>query len=294
MDFGSNELGQALYAAHSTSAWVLSLILGLIIGSFLNVVIGRLPRMLSLQWQADCASTLNKPPQQLELSLAKPGSHCPHCQHAVRWYDNIPVFSWLVLRARCRDCRQPISVRYPLIELLTGVLFALLGWSYGLLTAEFYFYAIATALLISMFFIDLDEMLLPDQLTLSFLWLGLLFAVVGGPIPPTTAIIGAIAGYLSLWSVYWAFKLLTGKEGMGYGDFKLLAGLGAWLGWQQLPVLVILAAVTGAVLGIIWQLIQRQQRGQPIPFGPFLIFGGLTAWAYGETLLNAYWRWLIG
>lgn len=282
-----------LYAPLSLSATLVAGLFGLIIGSFLNVVIGRLPRILQIQWQAECDGINKHTTEKLSLSLSKPGSHCPVCSHKITWYDNIPLLSWVLLKARCRHCQASISIRYPLVELLTGLVFAAIGWKFGLLGVDAYFYALAASLLISLFFIDLDEMLLPDQLTLLLLWLGLLYAVVGNTITPADAIIGATAGYLSLWLVFWGFKLLTGRDGMGYGDFKLLAALGAWLGWQQLPVVVILASVSGAIIGIIWQTLQRQQRGNPIPFGPFLIVGGASAWLFGEQLLQSYWRWLL-
>lgn len=281
-----------LYAPLSLSATLVAGLFGLIIGSFLNVVIGRLPRILQIQWQAECDGMSKHTTEKLSLSLSKPGSHCPVCSHKIAWYDNIPLLSWVLLKARCRHCQAPIAIRYPLVELLTGLVFAAIGWKFGLLGLDAYFYAVAVSLLISLFFIDLDEMLLPDQLTLLLLWLGLLYAVVGNTITPASAIMGAVTGYLSLWLVFWGFKLLTGRDGMGYGDFKLLAALGAWLGWQQLPVVVILASVSGAIIGLIWQTLQRQQRGNPIPFGPFLIVGGVSAWLFGEQLLQSYWRWL--
>lgn len=282
-----------IYAPFSVTAAIVAGVFGLIIGSFLNVVIGRLPTILQRQWQAECAAINGQNATTPSLSLSKPGSHCPHCKQNIRWFDNIPVFSWLLLRARCRACQAKISIRYPLVELATGVVFAWIGWQWGLLGAEAYFYGFAAALLICLFCIDLDEMLLPDQLTLLLLWTGLLFSVGGGSITPASAIIGAIAGYLSLWSVFWAFKLLTGRDGMGYGDFKLLAAVGAWVGWQLLPMVVIFAAVAGAVIGLIWQSINRNQRGNPIPFGPFLIVGGISAWAFGEQVMRSYWNWLL-
>ncbi|PTC01033.1 prepilin peptidase [Thalassospira xiamenensis] len=291
MDATINNL--AIYAPFSLTAAIVAGIFGLIIGSFLNVVIGRLPVILQQQWRAECAALQGQSVPDTSLSLAKPGSHCPHCKHAVRWYDNIPILSWLLLKARCRDCQTPISIRYPMVELFTALVFAAIGWQWGLLSTQAYFYAVAAALLICLFFIDLDEMLLPDQLTLLLLWVGLLFSIGGSSITPTNAIIGAIAGYLSLWSVFWAFKLLTGRDGMGYGDFKLLAAIGAWVGWQLLPVVVIFAAVTGAVIGLIWQGINRNQRGNPIPFGPFLIIGGISAWGFGEQVMRSYWDWLV-
>lgn len=282
-----------LYPAHSAGVTAFGVAFGLVVGSFLNVVIGRLPLMLQRQWQAECAALSEQPVAKLErFNLAVPNSRCPKCNHSIAWYDNIPVLSWLLLKARCRSCKTAISARYPLIEALTGVVFGLLCWHFGI-NGEFLIWCVCAALLICLFFIDMDHMLLPDQLTYLLLWLGLFYALIGGPVPLQDAVIGAIAGYLALWSVYWAFKLLTGKEGMGYGDFKLLAAFGAWLGYTLLPVVVIAAAVSGAVLGIIWQRIHRERQGQPIPFGPFLICGGIIALLWGEALLTGYWNWLL-
>ncbi|RUO74673.1 prepilin peptidase [Pseudidiomarina sediminum] len=281
---------QEVYPAQGALTFGFALVVGLMIGSFLNVVIGRLPVILKRQWQRDCAA-LNDESVALDdtpFSLAKPNSHCPKCKHAIKWYDNIPVISWLLLKAKCRHCHTRISARYPAIELLTGGVFAVLAWNFGF-GWPLLGYFIFASLLICMFFIDYDHMLLPDQLTYITLWLGLFIAWLGGPVPLADAVMGAMAGYLALWSVFWAFKLLTGKEGMGYGDFKLLAALGAWAGYQLLPVIVLAAAFSGAVIGITLQLIRRNQRGQPIPFGPFLICGGVIALLWGEQLLHWYW-----
>lgn len=279
----------SFYPAYSKMTLVFGLVLGLVVGSFLNVVIGRLPVMMQRQWQRDCAGVNNLPEPTFDtFNISTPGSHCPKCQHAIKWYDNIPVVSWLLLRAKCRHCKAPISLRYPAIEILTGVTFASLAWFFGASWPTL-FYMIFAALLIVMFFIDYDHMLLPDQLTYFTLWLGLFVAWLGGPVSLADAVMGAIAGYLSLWSIYWAFKLLTGKEGMGYGDFKLLAAFGAWAGYQMLPVIVLAAAFSGAVIGITLQLVKRKAGGQPIPFGPFLICGGVIAMIWGEQLLNWYW-----
>ncbi|WP_411360757.1 prepilin peptidase [Pseudidiomarina sp. YC-516-91] len=283
-----------LYPAYSALTLSLALVLGLVVGSFLNVVIGRLPVMLQQQWRRDCAVYTEDTKAQKELdkqpvfNIATPGSHCPKCKHAIKWYDNIPVVSWLLLKAKCRNCQQPISGRYPAIEILTGVTFASIAWFFGFGFPTLY-YMVFAALLIVLFFIDYDHMLLPDNLNYVVLWLGLFVAWYGGPVSLHDAVIGAIGGYLFLWSVYWAFKLLTGKEGMGYGDFKLLAALAAWTGYQQLPTIVIASAFSGAVIGIALQIIQRNKRGQPIPFGPFLICGGVIALIWGEQLLNWYW-----
>ncbi len=277
------------YPAYSGLTLSLGLVLGLIVGSFLNVVIGRMPVMMQRQWQRECAGVNDLPEPKFDtFNISTPGSHCPKCKHAIKWYDNIPVISWLLLRAKCRHCNAPISPRYPAIEILTGVTFASLAWFYGAGWSAL-FYMIFAALLIVMFFIDYDHMLLPDQLTYFTLWLGLFMAWLGGPVSLPDAVIGAIAGYLSLWSIFWAFKLLTGKEGMGYGDFKLLAAFGAWAGYQMLPVIVLAAAFSGAVIGITLQLVKRKAQGQPIPFGPFLICGGVIAMLWGEQLLNWYW-----
>lgn len=290
----------AEFPAESVWLTLTALVFGLVIGSFLNVVIGRFPLMLQRQWRQECAAlqassaeAAATPTKAEPFNLAYPPSRCPKCNHKIAWYDNIPVVSWLLLKAKCRNCRTGISARYPLIELLTGVVFALLTW-YGGITIPSLVYMGLACLLICMFFIDADEMILPDQMTYLMLWSGLLFTLYHGHIPLADAVIGAAAGYLSLWSVYWAFKLLTGKEGMGYGDFKLLAAFGAWAGYQMLPVIVIAAAASGAVLGIIYQQINKQRQGQPIPFGPFLICGGVIAMLWGEQILHGYWQWLMG
>lgn len=286
-----------VYPSYSHLTLLLGLVLGLVVGSFLNVVIGRLPVMMQRQWQRDCAlvletatpeTTPNPAAEPSTFNISTPGSHCPKCKHPIKWYDNIPVLSWLLLKGKCRNCKARISLRYPAIEILTGVVFASIAWFYGAGWPALY-YMIFAGLLIAMFFIDYDHMLLPDQLTYFTLWLGLFVAWAGGPVSLPDAVMGAIAGYLFLWSVYWAFKLLTGKEGMGYGDFKLLAAFGAWAGFQLLPVIVLAAAFSGAVIGITLQLIQRDKRGQPIPFGPFLILGGVIALIWGEPLLHWYW-----
>ncbi|MDX1705246.1 A24 family peptidase [Pseudidiomarina sp.] len=284
----------SLYPALNPWVTLFGVLLGLVVGSFLNVVIGRYPVMLQRQWQRECAELTGQPAAAADtalFNLATPGSHCPRCQQPIAWYDNIPLLSWIWLKAQCRHCKTRISARYPVIELLTGITFGILTWYLGG-SAELLWYLILASILISLFFIDLDHMLLPDQLTLSMLWLGLLVALTGGPVPLADAVIGAISGYLFLWTVYWAFKLITGKEGMGYGDFKLLAAFGAWAGYQMLPVIIIAAAGSGAVLGLLIQALDRKRRGQPIPFGPFLISGGVIALIWGEQLLYGYWTWL--
>ncbi|WP_375140875.1 prepilin peptidase [Ideonella aquatica] len=282
------------------SPWVLGL-LGLCIGSFLNVVIHRLPRMMERQWwqdglaqladaeswqrtagqalpkaaaplSADMTRTLEALPP---YTLARPASACPACGHRIRWYENLPLLSWLVLRGRCSACGTGISVRYPLVELLTGVLFALAAWRFGPVPVSLAWCAVL-ATLVALTAIDLDTMLLPDSLTLPLLWAGLLAASAGWTLPLSTAVVGAVVGYLSLWSVYWLFKLVTGKEGMGHGDFKLLAALGAWLGWQAILPIVLMSSVIGATVGIALKLSGHLGSGRPMPFGPFLAGGGVA------------------
>ncbi|NQD37028.1 prepilin peptidase [Permianibacter sp. IMCC34836] len=273
-------------------------IFGLLIGSFLNVVIFRLPIILQRQWQAQARELIveggcsfngeyrdNYPS---DFGLVMPRSACPHCGYAIPGWLNIPLLSWLFLRGKCKQCKDPISVRYPIIEAMTGAAFAFAAAEFGpdgLLFGAMLF----TALLIAMAGIDWDTKLLPDQLTYPLLWLGLLFNMSGGFVPLNDAVIGAVAGYLSLWSVYWAFKLLTGKEGMGYGDFKLFAALGAWLGWQQLPIIIILAAVAGLVIGGSMVLFSRNNDRQ-IPFGPYLAIAGWCSLYFGADWMSAYLR----
>lgn len=272
--------------------WSGSTIIGLLIGSFLNVVIHRLPQMMMRQFRAEVQLNwpqLKLPAEQPQLpavyNLVVPNSGCPACGAAIKPWDNIPVISWLLLRGKCRQCLAPISGRYPLVELLTGLAFGWcafhFGWSLALAGS-----LIFTALLIALIFIDIDEMLLPDQLTLPLLWLGLLFNLQGTYVSLPEAVIGAVAGYLSLWSVYWAFKLLTGKEGMGYGDFKLLAALGAWMGWQQLPLIILLSSAVGAAFGIATLL--RRGESRPIPFGPYLAIAGWIALFWGDSIVSWY------
>ncbi len=262
----------------------------LMIGSFLNVVIHRLPIMLEREWRAEYLSYFN-PETQLQqeerYNLMVPRSACPHCGHAITAMENIPLLSWLWLKGRCRECLAPISARYPLVELLTALLSLVVAAtfppSWGLLAA-----LLLTWVLVALTFIDLDKMLLPDQLTLPLLWGGLLFNLAGGFVPLADAVIGAMAGYLVLWSLYWAFKLLTGKEGMGYGDFKLLAALGAWLGWQALPIVLLLSSLVGAIIGISLILLRNHHQGKPIPFGPYLAIAGWIALLWGDTITRWY------
>ncbi|MGL6427015.1 prepilin peptidase [Aeromonas hydrophila] len=262
----------------------------LMIGSFLNVVIHRLPIMLEREWQAEYLGYFNPetlPQQEERYNLMVPRSACPHCGHAITAMENIPLLSWLWLKGRCRECQAPISARYPLVELLTALLSLVVAATYppgwGLLAA-----LLLTWVLVALTFIDLDKMLLPDQLTLPLLWGGLLFNLTGGFAPLTDAVIGAMAGYLVLWSLYWAFKLLTGKEGMGYGDFKLLAALGAWLGWQALPIVLLLSSLVGAFIGIGLILLRNHHQNKPIPFGPYLAIAGWIALLWGDTITRWY------
>ncbi|MGH8369661.1 MAG: prepilin peptidase [Gammaproteobacteria bacterium] len=267
---------------------ILAALLGLIVGSFLNVVIHRLPRMLEREWRVQCAELDGTTPPDTEpYNLVVPRSCCPHCGHAITALENIPLLSYLVLRGRCHACKAHISLRYPLIELVTGLLSAWVAWHFG-----FGWMALGglllTWVLLPLTAIDLEHQLLPDKLTLPLLWLGLLFNLGHGFTDIQSAVIGALAGYLSLWCVFHGFRLLTGKEGMGYGDFKLFAALGAWLGWQMLPAIILLAAVTGAVVGITLILSRRLRQGVPIPFGPFLAAAGWIALLWGHRLTDAY------
>jgi len=263
-------------------------VLGLIVGSFLNVVIHRLPIMMERDWAAQCAELRGEAPPVFEpLSLARPRSRCPRCGHAITAVENIPVLSWLLLRGRCKGCAAPISFRYPLVEALTGLLFAFAAWHFGFAAAGLGALVFLAAL-VALTGIDFNTQLLPDDITLPLLWLGLALNAFGVYTDLKSAVIGAMAGYLSLWAVYWAFKLITGKEGMGYGDFKLLAALGAWLGWQVLPLTVLLSSLVGAVVGIALMVIARHGRNVPIPFGPYLAAAGAIALFWGRPLTHAY------
>jgi leader peptidase (prepilin peptidase)/N-methyltransferase len=288
-----------------------------VVGSFLNVVVHRLPRMLERQWWEDAAHQFGdasshervfaKPAPaamgtQAEgvlerlgslpaYDLIRPGSRCPACGHAIRWHENIPVLGWLRLRGRCSACGTRISARYPALELLTGTLFALLGWRFGPTPAALMWCAVAAALL-ALSFIDWDTTLLPDPLTQPLLWAGLIAAAAGWTgLSLGTALTGAVAGYLSLWSVYWLFKLATGKEGMGYGDFKLLAAIGAWLGWQALLPVLLMASVIGAAVGLVMKATGALREGRYVPFGPFLAGGALVALVAGTDALLAAIGW---
>lgn len=253
-------------------------VLGLLVGSFLNVVIHRLPKMMERQWAAECASYSGQAVATAEAyNLVVPRSACPHCDHQIRWYENIPVFSYLALRGRCAQCHASIAWRYPLIELATGAAFAWCAWQWGV-TPSALVWSGYCAVLLALAAIDWDTTLLPDDLTLPLLWAGLTAAALGWTDTAlTSAFWGAVAGYLSLWLVYWGFKLLTGKEGMGYGDFKLFAALGAWLGWPALVPIILMASVIGAVVGIALKFSSGLREGGYVPFGPFLALAGITA-----------------
>ena len=265
------------------------LLLGLVVGSFLNVVVYRLPLMMQAQWRRDCCELLEQPApaNEPELSLAVPNSHCPACKAPVRPWQNIPVISYLALGGKCANCKVRISPRYPVVELLTGLLTLWLGLHYGA-SVQLLGAVLLTWALITLTLIDYDTQLLPDDITLPLLWLGLACNISGTFVPLADAVIGAIAGYGILWGVYWLFKLLTGKEGMGYGDFKLLAALGAWLGWQMLPLIILLSSLVGAVVGIALMVIKRRGREVPIPFGPYLAAAGWLGLVWGEQILAAW------
>ncbi|MBF9001599.1 prepilin peptidase [Vibrio nitrifigilis] len=272
-------------------------LLGLIIGSFLNVVIYRLPVIMEREWRQECADSFPEykiAPPEGHLSLSTPRSTCPHCHTQLRIIDNIPVISWLYLRGKCHHCHAPISIRYPCVELLTAGLSYIVATHFGPTP-----YSIGllffTYVLIAATFIDLDTLLLPDQLTIPLMWAGLVFALLGwSSVSLQDAVIGAIAGYLILWSLFWGFKLLTGKEGMGYGDFKLLAALGAWLGWQQLPVIVLLSSVVGVIFGVIQLRMQRKGLDKAFPFGPYLAIAGWISVLWGQDIIVWYLSSFLG
>jgi len=252
-------------------------VLGLLVGSFLNVVIHRLPRMLERQWAAECAEFSGEAvTEQESFNLVVPRSRCPHCGHQIRWYENIPVVSWLALRGKCSQCHHGISVRYPIVELVTAAFFALCGARWGL-TLQAGAWAAFAALLICLFLIDMDTQILPDDLNYSLLWLGLLVSAMGWSVPLRSAVWGAALGYLVFWGIFQAYKLATGKEGMGYGDFKLLAALGAWLGAEYLLAIILLSSIVGAVIGVVLLLVGKLASKEiPMPFGPYLAGAGLV------------------
>ena len=267
-------------------------ILGLTVGSFLNVVIHRLPKMMTRAWQQQCAELNGKEAEDAPTyNLLVPRSACPHCGHSISAAENIPVLSYLFLRGQCKGCGAAISARYPVVEAACGLLSAYAAWHFGFGWAALGALLLVWALL-TLTCIDIDTQLLPDDITLPLLWLGLLFNVSGTFVNLSSAVMGAITGYLVLWSIYWLFKLVTGKEGMGYGDFKLLAAIGAWLGWQMLPLVIMLSSVVGAVVGITLIVAARHGRNVPIPFGPYLAGGGLIALFWGQTLTQGYLQML--
>ena len=262
--------------------------IGLLVGSFLNVVIHRLPKMMEREWQQQCAELNGQEvPATTPYNLVIPRSACPHCGHAISALENIPVISYLFLRGKCAGCAASISPRYPIVEAVSGLLSAYAAWHFGFGLAGIAAIALIWAL-IALTFIDFDTQLLPDSITLPLLWLGLLLNLNNAFTSLPNALIGAVAGYLILWSVYWAFKLTTGKEGMGYGDFKLLAALGAWLGWTMLPLIILLSSLVGAVVGVALIVFAKHGRNIPIPFGPYLAGGGLIALFWGQTLTQSY------
>ena len=281
------EIG-SLLSANAGLLVVMALLLGLLVGSFLNVVIHRLPVMMERGWQRECDRYLGRDVQDAErYNLLVPASHCPGCKQDVKAWQNIPLLSYVLLRGRCAHCGIGISWRYPAVELLTGLLFAAVAWRFGW-GLPMLGYLLLTAVLVALTFIDADTQLLPDDLTLPLVWAGLLFNLYTGAVPLEDAVIGAVAGYLSLWLVYWLFKLCTGKEGMGYGDFKLLAAFGAWLGWSMLPLIILLSSLVGAVVGIVLMLLSRIGRGQALPFGPYLAAAGWIALLWGKQIVSWY------
>ena len=263
-------------------------IFGLLIGSFLNVIILRLPKMMESEWQKQCAAIKgDEAPDGSIFNLIVPRSHCPSCQHQIKASENVPVLSYLMLRGRCSVCHNRISIRYPLIEGLTAVLSGFTAWHFGFGTAAigalFFVWC-----MIALSFIDFDTQLLPDDITLPLLWIGLLFNSFNIFTDLRSAVIGAVVGYLSLWTIYWVFKLVTGKEGMGYGDFKLLAAIGAWFGWQALILVILLSSFVGAIVGISLIIFAKHSRHKPIPFGPYLACAGIIALFWGKSLTHAY------
>jgi len=284
-----------VFLADHPGTWVaIAALFGLLVGSFLNVVINRLPVMMEREWRRECRALLageagETPPEDEPFNLVHPRSRCPSCGTPIRAWQNIPVISWLWLRGRCAECRAPIAWQYPAVEVAGAALAGLAAWQFGptawsLAVILFGWTLLAAAV------IDLKTQLLPDVFTLPLLWLGLLLPIVlpEHHVTLPDAVLGAAFGYLALWSVYWLFRLLTGKEGMGYGDFKLLAALGAWLGWQMLPLVILLSALAGSVIGIAMILLRRHDRRTPIPYGPYLVIAGLVALYLGEPIMTAY------
>ncbi|WP_460418134.1 prepilin peptidase [Pseudomonas sp. microsymbiont 2] len=278
----------SLVLDHPPLFFALAAVLGLLVGSFLNVLAHRLPVMLERQWQREAQEVLGLAPTVHErFDLCLPASRCPHCQHKIRAWENIPVLSYLALRGRCSACKARISARYPLVELACALLSLLVAWHFGP-GVEALAVMLLTWGLIGLSLIDAEHQLLPDVLVLPLLWLGLVVNAFGLLVPLADAVWGAVAGYLSLWSVYWVFKLVTGKEGMGYGDFKLLAMLGAWGGWQILPLTLMLASLVGALVGLTLVRLKRSQMGAALPFGPYLAIAGWIAVLWGDEIVASY------
>ena len=279
-----------LLAQHPTAAIAAVFLFGLLVGSFLNVVIYRVPPRLMWGWRREARDLLELPEdaEAAPPGIVVKGSHCPHCGHALRWYENVPLVSWVALRGRCSACKAPISIQYPIVELLTALAFAACVWRFGV-GLEAAAAILFTGLLIALSGIDWHTKLLPDDLTYPLLWLGLAASVMTLFVPPHSAILGALAGYLSLWTVYQGFKLLTGKEGMGFGDFKLLAALGAWCGVSAILPIVLLSSLVGAVIGGLGMAIQGRDRATPIPFGPVLAIAGWIWFLFGSDLMALYW-----
>ena len=265
-----------------------AVLLGLMVGSFLNVVIHRLPKMLERQWRAECADLAGTaPPPAERYNLVVPRSSCPKCGHRITALENVPIASYLALGGKCSQCGAPIARRYPVVEALSGALSGYIAWRYGW-TATMFGALIFAWAMIALAFIDFDTFYLPDSITLPLLWAGLLFNLGGTFTDIRSAVIGAALGYLALWVVFWSYKLATGKEGMGYGDFKLLAAIGAWLGWKMLPLVILLSSFVGAAAGIGLIVFARHGRNVPIPFGPYLVIAGLVALFWGELLTRQY------
>jgi leader peptidase (prepilin peptidase)/N-methyltransferase len=282
-----NEISNILQQ-NNTLFITLSTLFGLMVGSFLNVVIYRLPKIMEQEWHNNCLELQGKEvPTNTKYSLSRPRSACPHCGHKISAWENIPIISYLALRGRCKGCKASISMRYPLTEALTGTLIGLISWKFGYSSITLMAWVFAFAL-IALTFIDFDTQLLPDDITLPLLWLGLLFNLNFGFTDLKSAVIGAMAGYLILWSVYWLFKIIRGKEGMGYGDFKLLAAIGAWFGWKLLPAVILLSSTLGAIIGIALIVFTKRGKEVPMPFGPFLAIGGIAALFFGQALASFY------
>lgn len=293
------------FQSNSLFFYIIIAFLGLIIGSFLNVVILRVPIMLLRDWRRDCREFLREKfpadlgsdaetsPDTAKYNLVTPGSTCPHCGHKISAIENIPVLSYLALKGRCKACKTRISPRYPIIEIVSAVIAVTVAWKFGV-TYQFVFAVLLSWALICLTMIDYDYQYLPDQLTLPFLWVGLILNLQGQFTDLHSAVIGAVVGYLSLWIVYQLFKLVTGKEGMGFGDFKLLALFGAWLGWQLLPAVILISTVIGSIVGILLIVFRLHEKGKPIPFGPYLAGAGWIAMLWGKDLNALYFHLFMG